>query len=374
MANTISVYDTIVAGRTVLIEDKAPRLLQERYFPTQEPLDLTDSRGKVMLDFDQGDLKEGAYVRKGFKDGNTTEFFSTSVDVPRIGIEDGVLSSDKDRKIFEALLREQGVLTPNHADALDALLQIKATRLVTRCSRSIEKLCAEVLKNNEISFTCDTSPTDSTQVPIQVAYYNGSNEQAFTPTVNWGGAGATPYADVCAMVKKLVNHGGRADDLLLNEAAWGYLYADMVANNLIVNQIHYTTLANGDTSGLFNTQIEDAEWICRALFDGHALNVIVYHGAYKDSNGNMVDYLGTDPFVCVLSPAMGHTICGGACLPNPAAMIRGDSVGSIDIKTGKYIVSKFYDFKDGEVKVRCETNPLPAPLSLWRFITYKPNP
>lgn len=370
----ITVYDTIVQGRSVLIDDNAPRLLQERYFPTVEPLDLTDARDKVMLDFDNGDFKEGVFVRKGYGDDNTTTFFASTVDIPRVTMSDGLLSSDRDRKIFEALCREQGVLNPNHADALTDLLKIKASRCVRRCSRSIEKLAATVLLNNSINFTCDTSPTDSTQVPIQIEYYNGTNEQVYNPTVNWGSAGATPYRDICNMTVTLRNHGGKADDLLLNEKAWGYLLADMQSLGLIENQIHYTTIANGDTKELFNPQIEDAEWIGRALFDGHGLNIIVYNGAYEDGNGNMVKYLGDDTFACVLSPAMGHTICGAAVLPNPSAMISGSLDSALDLKTGKYIVSQYFDFKDNEVKVRCESNPLPAPLSKWRFMTYQDNP
>lgn len=372
MPATISVYDCISVGRTILIENDMPRLLQERYFPT-EAIDETDARDKVLLDFDEGDLKEGAYVKKGYVDGNTVSFFSNLVDVPRVAVEDGIITSDRDRKLFEALCREQGVLNPNKADAMDALLRIKAGRLVARNSRSLEKLCATVLMNNEISYTCDTSPTDSTQVTISVAYHSGTNPQVFVPsaaTKNWGQTNATPYDDVCAMIKELKFHGGKADDLLLNEKAWGYLLADMQDKHLIDNQIHYTNLANGNTAGLWNEPIEDAEWICKALFNGHALNVIVYNGQYKDKNGVTQSYLGDDTFACVLAPKIGHTICAGAVLPSPAAMLRGDESSALDFKTGRYIMSRYFDFKDNEVKVRCESNVLPAPLSIWKFISY----
>jgi hypothetical protein len=372
MPSTISVYDCIVEGRTVLIENEMPRLLQERYFPTS-PVDETDARDKVLLDFDEGDLQEGAYVKKGYVDGNTVTFFSNLVDVPRVAVEDGIITSDRDRKLFESLCREQGVLNPNKALAMDALMRIKAGRLVKRNSRSLEKLCAEVLKNNEISYTCDTSPSDPTQVTVSVAYHNGTNPQKFVPsaaTKNWGQASATPYDDVCAMIKQLRTMGGRADDLLMNDRAWGFLLADMQAKGLIENQIKYTVIANGDTNGLWNEPIEDAEWVAKALFNGHPLNIIVYNGQYKDKNNNLVSYLGDDTFACVLSPAMGHTICAGAVLPSPAAMLRGDDSSACDFKTGRYIVSRYFDFKDNEIKVRCESNVLPAPLSLWKFISY----
>lgn len=374
MANTISVYDTVIQGRTVLIEDNAPRLLQERYFPTVEPIDLTDARDKVLLDLDNGDFKAGAFVRKGYVNGDTVSFFSTAVDIPRIAIEDGLIASDNDRKIFESLCMEQGVLNPNHGEALTDMLRIKASRLVRRNSRSIEKLAATVLMNNSIHFTCDTSPTDSTQVTIDITYYNSTNAQVFVPadtSKNWGETGATPYADVCAMIKTLKNHGGRADDLLLNEQAWDSLVADMKNLGLFESQVHYTTIANGDTKNLFNPQIEDAEWIGRALFNGHGLNIIVYNGQYEDDNGVMQNYLGDGTFACVLSPALGHTICAGVCLPDPKGFVNGNIADAIGLKAGKYIVSQYFDFDTHSVKVRCESRPIPAPLSQWRFITYQ---
>ena len=62
MPSTISVYDCIVEGRTILLENEMPRLLQERYFPTAA-IDETDARDNILLDFDEGDLQEGAYVK-----------------------------------------------------------------------------------------------------------------------------------------------------------------------------------------------------------------------------------------------------------------------------------------------------------------------
>lgn len=385
MAGTISVYDTVSQGKTVLIENKRPELLQERYFGTSEPFDLFDSKA-VLLDFDNGDFEAGAFVKKGYVDGNTTTYFANSVVPPRIGVEDGIDTSDKDRVIFEALCRPQGDIVPSHADALDALLRIKASRCVNRVSRSIERLCSLVLQNNAIQFTMDTSPTDSTQVTVDIEYFDSSNgatnPQIWNPggstaTKNWDGTGtaagsASPYDDVCGMVRTLVQHGGRAEDLLMSEAAWGYLYADMNTKGLLNSQIHYTNIANGDIRDLFSEEIKDAKCVGQAQFNGHVLNLIVYNGAYKAANGTMTQYL-PDNFACVLAPGCGHTLCGAATLPSPIAMIQD---GAMDVKqmVGKYIVSKYFDFKDLQVKARCESNPLPAPLHAWGWITLGSNP
>lgn len=171
MASTISVYDQTTQPRMLLIEDKRPKLLQERYFPTNEPMDLFDSKS-VLLDFDDGDWASGAFVKKGYVDGNTTSYWANNVVPPRVGVSDTIDTSDKDRILFEALCRND--LSPSHADAQDALLRIKAARCVNRASRSIERLCVMALQNNAIQFTMDTSPTDSTQVTVDIEYFDST--------------------------------------------------------------------------------------------------------------------------------------------------------------------------------------------------------
>lgn len=386
MANTISVYDVSAQPRMLLVEDNRPKLLQERYFPTNEPEDLFDAK-KVVLDFDDGDWASGAFVSKGYVDGNTTTYFAEAVETPRIGISDTIDTDDKDRVMFEALCRND--LTPSHADAQDALLRIKAARLINRVSRSIERLCVMALQNNAIQFTMDKSPTDSTQVTVDVEYFDSTggatNPQVLMPgtgwdgtgtaTKNWDGTGtaagsASPYQDVCAMVTALVMHGGRAEDLLMSEKMWGYLHYDMFNNQGIKDQVHYTTIANGDISGLFSEEVEGAKCVGQAQFNGHVLNLLTYNAGYKDSNG-WHQYL-PDNFVCVLAPGCGRTLCGASSLPNPVAMLNG---GAADIKqiVGKYLVSKYYDFLNEAVSVRCASNPLPAPRSIWRWITLGEN-
>lgn len=371
MAGTISVYDTIAQAKTVLLDNKRPELLQERYFPTSEPLDLFDGE-KVLFDLDQGDLKSGAFVKCGYVDGNTTTVFSNAVVPPRIGDKDSInLCSDRDRVIFEQLCRAQGELNLSHADALEALLRIKGMRVVNRSARSIERLCSMLLQNNAIQFSMNTSPTDSTPVTIDVEYFDSSNEatnpQEFTPRVNWGNNDATPYDDVCAMVRLLVQNGGRAEDLLMSETSWSYLYADMNTKGLLNSQIHYTIVANGDVNDLFSAEIKDAKCVGQAQFNGHVLNLIVYNGAYKTDDGTIKQYLPND-FVSVLAPGCGHTICGAVCLPNLTGMLT-DGAPSIVQKTGKFIVSKIVDPYTGVVEVRCESRPLPAPYHAWGWVT-----
>lgn len=381
MGATISVYDQCAQPRMLLIEDKMPKLLQERYFPTSEPGDLFDAK-KVLLDFDNGDFESGAFVKRGYKDGDTTTYFATSVEPPRVAVSDTIDTADKDRTLFESLCRYD--LTPSHSDAQDALLRIKAARCVNRVSRSIERLIVMALQNNAIQFTMDTSPTDSTQVTVDVEYFDSTggapNPQVLIPgqkfdgtgtaTKNWDGTGtgassADPYADVCEMVTKLVTHGGRAEDLLMSEKMWGYLRTSMLTNDF-KDQIHYTAIANGDISGLFSEAMDGAKCVGQAQFNGHVLNLLTYNGGYKDSTGWHM-YL-PDDFCCVLAPNCGRTLCAACSLPNPRALVDNGARAIVQI-VGKYLVYKYFDFEHEQVVVRCASNPLPSPLSAWRWVS-----
>lgn len=361
MADMISVYDTISQGNTILIENKAPELLQKRYFPTNEPADVFDS-ADVLLDFDNGDLEAGAFVSKGYQDGNTTTYFAKVVEPPRIGISDGIDATKKDRVLLEQLSRPVGNVVPSHADALNALLRIKAMRLVKRGERSLAKMIVEVLTKNKIQFQHATSPTDPTLVTVDIDYTkDGANPQIYNPSKNWGEEGATPYEDVCGMVTKLMHNGGRAEDLLLAPKAWDLLRKDLDKNKIINN---YT---NQTDAYLKAEELHDAAVVGKISFGGIMLNVIIYNGAYRNSEGKMTPYL-PDDFACVLSPNCGKTLCGSVNLPRPAAMVMQNDL-SVEIKTGKFVVSRYYDFNEQTVKVRVESNPLPCPAHIWGWIT-----
>lgn len=370
MGTQISVYDRTTQARMLLVEDNRPFLLQERYFPTVDERDLFDAKS-VTLDFDEGDFLAGAFVTRGYVGGNTTTYFANNVVPPRVAPSDSIDTNDKDRVMFEGLCRND--LSPSHADALSALLVIKAKRLAQRVNRSIEKLIVSVLQNNAIQFTCDHSPTDHTQDTIDIEYYDpsdgGTNPQVFTPDNNWGSAGATPYEDVCAMVDELVNHGGRAEDLLLSPTMWTYLYNDMITNRF-KDQIHYTGIANGDVRDLFSAEIDGAKCVGSAQFNGHYLNLIVYNAGYQETKkGPFILYLPSD-FVCVLAPGCGRTLCGACTLPNPRAIVD-ESADAFRQIAAKIIIYRYINIDGETVEVRCQSNPLPAPLSIWRWITYK---
>ena len=165
------------------------------------------------------------------------------------------------------------------------------------------------------------------------------------------------------MTNALVQHGGKADDLLIAPEAYQYLQADTDFNKQF-------TAFHTEDSVLFGREIEDARHVGIANFGGYMLNVLVYYGAYKTDAGQLVQYLPKD-FVCVTAPECGRTLCGGCTLCNAAVIGADDSIGvdSFKQRRGKVIMSQYMDLNAQQLAIRCESRPLPAPYSPWRWIT-----
>lgn len=371
MATTIAITDTITQIKTLVVEMPSDKLLQERYFPTGE-MDIFDSK-KLLIDYDNGDRKSGAFLRTGYADGNTTTFFSQTVEPPRVAVSDGIdtVNNDKDRMMFERLSKPQGDIRPTRADAFNGLLKLKAVRCADRVSRSIERLCAMAFQDNAVQFQYDTSPIDSTPVTCDVQFYDPAlpqNPQAVQASVAWGASGATPYKDVCKAMHELRAHGGRAEDLLMTPDAWDELRKDMVEQGLLNNQINFTMIANDKArDGHFPEIMEYVDVIGDALFDGYRLKIIVYNGGFEDASGQWQRYLG-DMFCCITAPAIGKTMVGAASKVNPKAIVDYDVDAVVSLQ-GKYIVTRHVSTETDDVTVRCESYPLPVPDKIWSFVT-----
>lgn len=369
MAQQIILQDTVTQINTLIVEMPSDKLLQERYFPTSE-MDIFDSRS-LLIDYDNGDRKSGAYLRQGYADGNTTTFFSQTVEPPRIGVSDNIdtISNAKDRMMFEKLCKPQGNIRPTRADAFNGLLKLKAIRCAERVSKSIERLCAMAFTDNAVQFQYDTSPLDSTAVTCDVQFYDPTllaDPQAIQAAVAWGEEGAHPYNDICNAVRALVQHGGRAEDLLMSPDAWQLLLADMKEQGLLENQIHFTLIANErDRDGLFPEDLEYVKVIGDALFDGYRLKIIVYSGGYEDSDGTFRTFL-PEKFACVTHPGCGRTLCGAVSKVNPAA-VASYEVDAVAALTGKYITTRHVSTESDSVSVRCESVPLPIPNRVWSW-------
>ena len=365
----ISVFDTVSQGDGFLVEIPENAFIQNRYFQSSPRTEFFSK--KLVLDFDSEDLKAGAWVKKGFVNGQTTKFRATAIEPPRIGVSDTIDPSDNDRQLFEQLCYEMGDNGSNHAEALENLKRVKVMRLGQRCSRSIEKVCAQVLLDNAVRGTMATSPTDSTPVEIEIKFYDDSegkgNPQRYVPAVAWDQSGATPYRDIVKMCVALKQHGGKPREVLMSPEAWICLRNDPILEK-------YVSWYHSEGSSVGGGEEGDAERVARVVFDGYALDIIVYSGMYENADGEMVSFLPKD-FVCVLSPDCGRLFTAGVTMLNPQSVTVADPMDASSFipRRGKFIASQYVDLKAQELSLQVESKPLPAPKKDWQWITMLAN-
>ena len=365
----ISVFDTVSQGDGFLVEIPENAWIQNRYFPSSARTEFFSK--KLVLDFDSEDMKAGAWVQKGYVNGQTTKFRATAIEPPRIGVSDTIDPSDNDRQLFEQLCYEMGDNGSNHAEALENLKRVKVMRLGQRCSRSIEKLCVQVLLDNCVRGTMATSATDSTPIDVEIKYYDDSagkgNPQRFLPKIAWDQSGATPYRDIVKMCVALKQHGGKPREVLMSPEAWICLRNDPILEK-------YVSWYHSEGSSVGGGEEGDAERVARVVFDGYALDIIVYSGMYENADGEMVSFLPKD-FVCVLSPDCCRLFTAGTTALNPNSITSVDPQGTASFipRRGKFIASQFVDLRNQELSLRVESFPLPAPKKDWQFVTMLAN-
>ncbi len=362
-STVISVYDTMSQADTFLVEIPENSFIQNRYFKNSPRTEFFSK--KLVLDFDSEDMKLGAWVKKGYVNGETTKFRATAVEPPRLGVQDTIDPENDDRVLLEQIAHEMGDSGAGHVDALENLKRVKVMRLGNRISRSIEKLCVQCLLDNAIRGTMATSATDSTPIDVEIKYYDDAdgkgNPQRFIPKVAWSSEGATPYRDICAMAYALKQHGGKAREVLMSPEAWICLRNDPLIEKYI-SWIH----SEGSTMG--GEEDGDVERVARVIFDGFAMDVIVYSGIYCDEDGNEVPFLPAD-FVAVLSPDCGRLFTAGVTALNPASITAVDPQGTASFipRRGKMIASQYVDLAAQELALRVESKPLPAPTKQWQW-------
>lgn len=362
-STVISVYDTMSQADTFLVEIPENSFIQNRYFKNSPRTEFFSK--KLVLDFDSEDMKLGAWVKKGYVNGETTKFRATAVEPPRLGVQDTIDPENDDRVLLEQIAHEMGSNGNDHVDALENLKRVKVMRLGNRISRSIEKLCVQCLLDNAIRGTMATSATIPDPIDVEIKYYDDSNgkgnPQRYVPAHPWDSAEATPYRDICAMAYALKQHGGKAREVLMSPEAWICLRNDPLIEKYI-SWIH----SEGSTMG--GEEDGDVERVARVIFDGFAMDVIVYSGIYQDEDGNEVPFLPAD-FVAVLSPDCGRLFTAGVTALNPQSITAVDPQGTASFipRRGKMIASQYVDLAQQELALRVESKPLPAPKKDWQW-------
>ena len=363
MAQTIDVRSTVAQANGFSVEVKDTSLICNRYFPTTAGDEFAGK--EVLFDFDSSDLEKGAFVTSGYKDCNTVSWIANAVVPPRVANQESVDPTDQDRMLFERLCRAQGADT-NRAAAYQDLLNIKAARLAKRTDRAREVLGALVLKEGKISFDQDQNTSGGADTDLISCKFYDSKKGAdnhYIVAKAWSDAKAQPYNDVCAMVNEGMKRGRMYEDLLLGAEAWSALSKDQRFAQFAGATFHSEGMIIdfGD--------VEGAQHVARAVFNGVQLNVIVYSGAYKNAAGEIVTFI--DPNAAILiSSGIGRGLQGGCTLLNPDSIGYGIENSFVGM-TGIHMQSIFKDFNNQKIYLREESRPLPAPrhsVNEWDWI------
>ena len=363
MAQTIDVRSTVAQANGFSVEVKDTSLICNRYFPTTAGDEFAGK--EVLFDFDSSDLEKGAFVTSGYKDCNTVSWIANAVIPPRVANQESVDPNDQDRMLFERLCRAQGADT-NRAAAYQDLLNIKAARLAKRTDRAREVLGALVLKEGKISFDQDQNTSGGADTDLISCKFYDSKKGAdnhYIVAKAWSDPKAQPYNDVCAMVNEGMKRGRMYEDLLLGAEAWSALSKDQRFAQFAGATFHSEGMIIdfGD--------VEGAQHVARAVFNGVQLNVIVYSGAYKNAAGELVTFI--DPNAAILiSQGIGRGLQGGCTLLNPDSIGYGIENSFVGM-TGIHMQSIFKDFNNQKIYLREESRPLPAPrhsVNEWDWI------
>lgn len=362
MANVISVYSTVAQANGFEVEVKDTTLLSSRYFPTTAGDEFAGK--EVLFDFEGSDLSKGAFLTSGYKDGNTVTWIANSVVPPRVGNQDSIDPADQDRVIFERLCRAQGA-DLNRAEAYQNLLNLKSARLAARTDRAKELLAALVLKEGKIDFDQDKNESGSETDHIVCKFYDPAKgaDNHYIAAKAWGTAEATPYDDICKMINEGIKRGRRYSDLVLGANAWAHLSNDKKFQDFAGKTFHSEgmVLDFGD--------VEGAQHVASAVFNGVSLNVIVYGGAYKKADGSLAQYIDADAAI-LISEAIGRGLQGGCTLLNPDSIGYGIENSFVGM-TGVHMQSIYKDFNNQKLYIREESRPLPAPkhsVNEWDWI------
>ena len=363
MAQTIDVRSTVAQANGFSVEVKDTSLICNRYFPTTAGDEFAGK--EVLFDFDSSDLEKGAFVTSGYKDCNTVSWIANAVIPPRVANQESVDPNDQDRMLFERLCRAQGADT-NRESAYQDLLNIKAARLAKRTDRAREVLGALVLKEGKISFDQDQNTSGGADTDLISCKFYDSKKGAdnhYIVAKAWSDPKAQPYNDVCAMVNEGMKRGRMYEDLLLGAEAWSALSKDQRFAQFAGATFHSEGMIIdfGD--------VEGAQHVARAVFNGVQLNVIVYSGAYKNAAGELVTFI--DPNAAILiSQGIGRGLQGGCTLLNPDSIGYGIENSFVGM-TGIHMQSIFKDFNNQKIYLREESRPLPAPrhsVNEWDWI------
>lgn len=327
-------------------EQKAPnRFLQSRYFPDGTVF----TTSQVLVEYKDGNQKIAPFVspeiggkvvrRKGY----VANAYKPAFIAPKRAL---TIDNLTEKGFGEALY---GELTP-----AERALQITAddlTEMDEMIVRRHEQMCAQVLQENAL--TMNHYGDDNNLVDTKkIEYFEGTNQAVYTPSANWGSAGADILGDIAAVAQELAKRGLPATDVILGTAAADAFLNDEKIQKLLDNR-NYNIGVVDPTEGF-----PEAVFLGQINCKGYKLNFIQYAATYEAEDGTTTPYI--DPKVAIVTaPACGVTNYGA---------ISQIDYGQTEFTTHAEKRVPLYAIKDQVREVALRTAPLVQPKHKNAFI------
>lgn len=211
------IYRTTTMLAAINETDPSYRFLRDRYFPTDEDLDIFHTED-VLMDVKDGDQRMAPVVipRKGGILVNREAYRTERMTPPFVAPYRLLTLDDLEARGFgEALFSE---LSTGEREA--ALLGQDLLDLDKMHDNREEYIAGQCMMGNGYALKQYGDKADTGEyVPYDIHFYLEANNPArFTPAVPWDQTGATIYDDIAVMVRMLTRRGKPVSDLVGNPA------------------------------------------------------------------------------------------------------------------------------------------------------------
>lgn len=340
----MGLYDTTVMLHTVRKMYAVALFFRNRYFPTDEKADIFPT-DEVLIEYKEGSRKMAPFVipRKGGinmeREGYTAERYAPPLVAPQRPLS----IDDLRKKGFGEDVYSQRTPEQRQAEILGEDL----ADLGEMIDRREEWMCREILTTGEVIMKHYAEKYGvGTPEEKVLRFYQDTFDNEYTPSVDWGSNGATPYKDVSAMIKMLSKAGCRAADLVMSSDAWEEFITDEEVQKILNNR--------RIEMGMINP-VETPDGVShmgQISIRGKKLDIFVYDEEVENDDGEMEGFMPTGT-VIVTAPGMGRMLYGAI------SQLEDDKTFHtyLGMKVPKYLADDHSNVRE----IRLSSAPVPVP-------------
>jgi hypothetical protein len=323
--------------------------LKDTFFPTTA-MEMFSTEA-ILLDEIKHSRKAAPFVISGSKDIGRDSFTTDEYTPPRIAPSRTMRIDDlKKRYAGEAIFNSE-----KNPGLRAAMMTIKdLTDLDEMITRREEIMCAETLLTNGCVMK-HIDPDSENTTTHTLKFYDGVNDQIYTPSTTWSNPDADIFNDLNEMINFVTGKGNEVEMLLVGQSV-----ADAIMRN---NQV-YSWLKNerfnmGNVAprALPNKVTE----ICKLNIYGKWISVIRYSETYENDDGVDTPYIPTDKAI-LTAPGCGKGYYGGVTQLE-------DGNPEFQHYQSRRVTKLLPDIKKDVKKLQLVSRPLMVPVAKGGWIT-----